>query len=253
MLSKVNLTWYVFAGGPGDWDNEPACAAAVREPGLRARQAPLPLLPQRRRRTQAQALAQIVLEKWKKAVMSGSQLCRVTGGLADGWWAAASATYCPGKNRTTRCSSMWCRLTVAWLGCWMQWCWPQEMTFSDVKRTLICRGGINHAVQWWLLWYQAELCLTDRGSLCVQLILCAKFLFSLTSSVLSPKQRLEKIMSRLLTPARASWCNDNFTVYAFSHHNQSRAICRLLWRNTYVLVGSVRRSRVIWLLTHAWK
>ena len=33
--------------------------------------------------------------------MPGGQRYRVTGGLADGWWASASATYCPSKSRTT--------------------------------------------------------------------------------------------------------------------------------------------------------
>ena len=60
MCKTKEYFYFAFTGGLRDGDNEPSCAAAVREPGLREGQAALPVLPQRRRRAQTQTLAQIV-------------------------------------------------------------------------------------------------------------------------------------------------------------------------------------------------
>ena len=89
----------------------------------------------------------------------------------------------------------------------------------------------------------ADLCLTNRGSLCVQLILCAKSPFrSHFFNTVAEAEARDYPESLAYSSKSNQWCNDNFTVYAFSHHNQSRAICRLLWRNTYVLVGNVQTN-----------
>ena len=75
------------------------------------------------------------------------------------------------------------------------------MTFSDVKRTLVYRGRINHAVVVSLM-QGGTVPNRQRFTLCSVDFVC-QISFSLTSSILSPKQTLGITLSRLLTPARA--------------------------------------------------